>query len=500
MNDRRPLSSFASRNAMNLTLLAVASTCVSLLNPAHGQVPDTLALSDAISIARENNLGILRSGESVHAAQAGERRAHAERRLPRLDLSVTTSGDESPLSVYDTLGARYRIPQSATTIDGSLVLTQPLPLDARVDVNATGYQRDQTLEGLVTPDMEGTVEARVSVPVFDRSGSVRDAHRHSEWALGRARLAHEAALADLDLSVTRSYYSLVRSLGQLEIQRQSARESKEQAVTARLKLNAGLIAEGDALQLEVARDLVEADLVTSKGNVERARDQLGNILGLEASRDWEVDRDIPPIFEGSIDAEEALSGALARRTELRDADLDIASQRLNVETARSAGGVNGAVEASYGLRGTGADVQSAYDDRGRERAFRVALNLPLWDSWDRKRLVDISKAALATSELSREEIRRGIILDVRETLRALDEAQARAAVLDRAATAARRAYEMATQRFAGGMIDSQRLLQEQTALYQAQSNRLNARIDVHLAWAEMKRALLGPVPIAEQRN
>lgn len=495
MNDLRPIYMHGSWRAKGKRLLGVASWCVFSTAPVLGQVPDTLTLGDAIDIARENNLGILRSVESLRTAEAGERRAHADRRLPRLELSVIASGDESPLSVYDTLGARYRIPQSSTLVDGTVTLVQPLPLDARIDLNASGYQRDQTVDGDVAPDVESNVEARVSIPIFDRSGSVRDAHRQSEWALARAELAHEAALADLDLSVTRSYYGLVRALGQLEIQRQSARENEEQAVTARLKLQSGLIAEGDALQLEVARDLAQADLVTSTGNVERARDQLSDVLGLDTFLHWEIDRVIPAIFEGRVNADSAISGALARRTELRDANLDVASRRLNVETTRSGGGINGALEAAYGLRGTGTDAQSAYDDRGRERSFRVAVTLPIWDSWDRKRLVDISKAGLATAKLSREATRRSIILDVRESLRSLEEAQARAAVLDRAATAARRAYEMASQRFAGGMIDSQRLLNEQTALFQAESNRLNARIEVHLAWASLRHSLLGPVPV-----
>jgi outer membrane protein TolC len=82
-------------------------------------------------------------------------------------------------------------------------------------------------------------------------------------------------------------------------------------------------------------------------------------------------------------------------------------------------------------------------------------------------------------------------------LRSYTEAVARARVLERAADAAERAYEIARKRFEAGNIDSQRLLQEQAAQRQAATDQLNAIIDVHLMLAALERAVRQPLTLAD---
>ena len=267
-----------------------------------------------------------------------------------------------------------------------------------------------------------------------------------------------------------------------------------QAETARQKLRAGLLAEGDVLQLEVARDLAQASLVTARGDVDRSRDALAEVLGLDHDVPFAVDRAVPPPPELDVDAEAVLARALERRTEILDARIDLQSARLDLDVTRAAGGIDASIVASTGLQGDGTTMRDAIDARVPDRSVGASLSLPIWDGGRRRRLVDEARARRVTSQLSAEESRRGVINAVPERLRALEESRGRAEVLERAVDAARRSYEIAGARFEAGTIDSQRLVQEQDAHARAESDHLNAVIDVHLAIASLRRSILGPIP------
>ncbi len=453
-----------------------------------------MTLEEAIAIALESNLGVRQSRKDLDVAGSTRERAHADRYLPTLEIALGAESSASPLTVFDTTGARYLLDEESTSGDGSILLRQPLPFDATLGFQGAATHRRREQQGTALPtEVDGEIEATLTIPLLDRSGSAVDADEIAARDLEKAQIAHEAAVGDLTLSVVRSYYGLTRAQGLLDIRTRSYEASRSQAARAREKFRAGLIAEGDLLQLEVARDLGEASLVTAKGSVASARESLNDLLGRLPGAATNIDSEVPPPPVIELDEATLLNRALERREEIARARIATENARLSVDTAGSAQGVNGRIELGAGLRGDGSNLRSTIENRQRNRSARVTLDWALWD-WGRgRRRVDEARAAVERSTLAEEDARRSVRLDLRARLRAYDEALSRASVLKRAELAATRAYEIAVSRFEAGNIDSQRLLQEQQSLQRAESDRLNAVIDVHLTLAEMERAVMGPL-------
>ncbi len=474
--------------------------CVALLlvaplaREARAAEPAPLGLEQAQAIALEANFGLRQSRIEIAQARSARMRSSAQRRLPELELSVGAESGLSAFSVFDTTGARHLLDQESTAADGALLLTQPLPFQARLELEGSGVHRQRAQEQADLPiEVDGIAEARLAVPLLDRSGSLDDADRQAALDLEQARLDHDAALADLRVQVVESYYGLVRAQGLLGIRARSHEASRTQAERAQEKFAAGLIAEGDLLQLEVARDLSEASLITSRGGVARTREALNDVLGRAASAPLAVRAEVPPPPPVELEPERLLERALERREEIRGARLATESARLTARGASSARGINGELELGAGLRGNGHDLRSAYQGRQAERSARLSFDWALWDGARGRRLVDEARAEVERSSLAEEQARRRVTLDLRAQIRRYREARVRARVLERAESAATRAYEIALIRFEAGSIDSQRLLQEEDARRRAESDRLNAVIDVHLALAALERAVMGPI-------
>lgn len=454
-----------------------------------------LTLEEAVARALVHNLGQRRSRLSLEIRRSEAKRAEARRRRPRVEADVSASVARAPLTVFETTGSRHVLDQESRTTQAEIRITQQLPLNGSLAIRATGSEQVRDLDDSLLPrEVDGALEANLGFPLLDRSGSFADAETRVRWAEEDAALAHRAASADLEVRVVGAFYELVRALGQAEIREQAHAESRAQAALARQKLTAGLIPEGDALQLEVTRDLAEAAAIDVMASVQRARDELATLLGAPLTPGLHIHDEVPDAPHATVDEARAMDLALANRIELHRAEIAVSQARLTQAEAQSAGGINGRLNASVGLRGTGASAASARDQRVRDGALGVSFHLPLWDAGIQRRIVNEAAATVAQIELDREATVRAITLDLRQRFRGLQRARGRARVLATAESAARRAWEIAQRRFEAGNIDSQRLVQEQNSFRQSESAHLDAIIDVHLALATLRRAILSPVP------
>lgn len=489
-----PIRRFTTIIALALIVCAWPGRQASAELSATEGAADTLNLTQILELAFRDNLSLRSSRRDLEIAESSRARAHNERHLPSLDLSWDVQSRNSPLTVFDTTGTRHLVEEESVSTDGRLSLEQPLPLDAKLSLSGSALQRLRSQGATDLPaESDGELAAVVSLPLFDRSGSLRDADQRSAWELERAQLAHQSEQADLRLRIIRAYYDLLRAEGLLALQARSYAQSQSQATRAGEKLRAGLLAEGDLLQLEVARDLSEASLFSGRGSVERAREELNDAMGRAPEFPLTISSHVPPPPRLRIDPDSLLVPALARRAEIRRARLGTAGARLSAASTRSSQGINASLEAGLGLRGSGEDLGAAFDDLTQDRSASLNLNWTLWDFGRGRRLVDEARAEVERSRIAEEEAGRQLVLELREQVRAYERALARARVLERAALAARRSHEIAIQRFEAGNIDSQRLLQEQAAALEAGSDHLSAVIDVHLAVAALERAILGPL-------
>ena len=123
--------------------------------------------------------------------------------------------------------------------------------------------------------------------------------------------------------------------------------------------------------------------------------------------------------------------------------------------------------------------------------FNVGLlvRIPIWNWGDVAYKVRASKGATAIANLELEEAREKIELQVNQNTFKVDEANKRLAMAQSAIEQANENLRTANLGFSEGVIAPTVVMEAQTAWLQAQSQKIDAEIDVKLSHVELNKAL-----------
>ena len=235
-----------------------------------------LSLDDAIDIALEQ--GFEMKSHRLTLIQAEQSRLAAKYRFrTNIDMSFNTPSwtenvREVPvanaLPVYNSLGTlRYQ---------GQLNITQPLPTDGRISLRSRLYQSKEsnyfaeTDNTLKRKDFLSSVSIWFSQPLFTFNRIQTDLRR-AELNYEKSSLTLNRNELDVIFNVTSAFYALYRSTRSYEISTETLEQQQQQYDTARLKYEAGLIPEVEALRLEVDLATAQSSLLEAEANLERQK-------------------------------------------------------------------------------------------------------------------------------------------------------------------------------------------------------------------------------------
>jgi outer membrane protein TolC len=132
---------------------------------------------------------------------------------------------------------------------------------------------------------------------------------------------------------------------------------------------------------------------------------------------------------------------------------------------------------------------------GFERKFRgfwnvgVTMRVPLWNWGDVMYKVRASKGATSIANLELAEARELIELQVNQTTFKVDEANKKLLMAQKNIQRADENLRMANLGFREGVITPTVVMEAQTAWLQAQSQKIDAEIDVKLSQVELQKSL-----------
>ena len=119
----------------------------------------------------------------------------------------------------------------------------------------------------------------------------------------------------------------------------------------------------------------------------------------------------------------------------------------------------------------------------------VLVRIPLWNWGDVMYKVRASKSATAIANLELEDAREKIELQVNQSSLKVTEANKRLAMANASIERAEENLRMANVGFSEGVITATTVMEAQTAWLQAQSQLIDALIDVRLSDVELQKAL-----------
>lgn len=448
--------------------LLIASTC---------STAEVLSLQECIDLAMQNNLQHQRNQQDLDNSRVQLTTAQAPFTFG-MDAFVTAPSFTGLRDTQENVALQTRVREENTDVSysGNLRMTQRLRHLGQFTLTSAALRRD--------------FSSNRREDFLDYSGSTRLAYerdllaqpseeialKRAEHSLQSARLNFDRQRLQLEGQVIDDYYDLVQSVRELEIEEQRLAQSRANLELAQRKFEVGLIAEVEALRLQVEMLQAEATYDQAQTDIELRRDLLRETLGLDVwepiTIDTEVQYEIHP-----IDAERALEIGLARRTDMKRAEIFEEINELNIAEARRRNGINATFGANVSMQGRGPEIGDVSDTFERNRwGVDLQITLPLIDSGQRQANISQARIALEQSRLNREQQRRLIIQQVRDATRRVHEAERQIDLRQAALEFAQRTYDVEQSRFELGLADSQQLLQAQGNLTQAQINALAAVI------------------------
>ena len=474
-----------------IQLALLLSTTIPLCQTAGAQQSPVLTLQDCIKLARQQGPEHLRDRWDLDRSHYNLNQARAPfEPNANLDLTLPTY-NESNRSVEDpSFINRVRLEDIDFRYRGALNVSQRVPHIGNFSIEADAERRNFISNRQADfVDYRGDMTFRYNRQIFTEPREEINL-KSAELNFANARSRFHRRELDLENRIVQAYYNLVQSVRQLTIEEQRRKQSKASFDQAQRKFEIGLIAETEALSLKVA--LLEADAQYDRAatNIERQRDRLRDLLGMNPVEALEVDTEVDDT-RYNIDKSRAIAAALRHRLDLHEADITEEISELNLKSTKQNNGLRATVNASVGLRGQGDEIEEVSSTFERNLwNVNVQVQMPLIDGGDRRAQIGQARIDLERSKHDRKNLRRTITLDVRDALRNLSEAERQIELNRERLEVAERNYSLESSRFDLGIADSQNLLDAQASLTSASINALDAVITYQLQLMGLRLATM----------
>lgn len=287
--------------------------------------------------------------------------------------------------------------------------------------------------------------------------------------------------------MTASYYNLIGAQRSIEIAASAVDESERLLKAAQTKKEEGLVAKIDVIRAEVQLAQTQARLVSAKRGYESEVDSFINLLGLELGTPLTIDTTIKVSFR-TISLDSTISLAFRNRTDYRSSELNLALDTLSLKIAKRDLLPDVTVGASYSGSESGDNFGDAFRLSNTAWAASVSWSVPFWQNrTSLKESYLQSVASQKIDEIALDDLRRGIILDVRQGIIGVLEAEENLHILEKSVAAAEESLRLAKLSYEEALISYLDVVNAQNDYTTVQNSHTNALIGYLRALANLDR-------------
>jgi outer membrane protein TolC len=448
---------------------------------------EVLSLEKAITIALKESYSIKQAEYSLESSQKNleaiklglKTQIELEFDLPRYSRSL-----KSQFNVIT--GSEEFFQVGNTTLESRLFFTQPIIFtNGTFSLVGSMFGRDQFGSESTKRDYYSNLSFRLYQPLFTFN-TLSASLTRAEVNLKKSERNYSKAEQDIIYNVTAAFYQLYQSKKSVEITKEKVNQTKLSYETAQNKFKAGLVAEVEALQLEIDLSSSRNELLYAETRYEEAKDNFKLLIGLPLKAEFEIIASVEykPI---EVDIDIAIDFALKNRPELKNSEADVELNELTVNEVDSKGNINAVLSANYGINKNDNKLKDVFSAFAEDRSVTFTLSIPVWDWGKNNREVESAEANLKLSRLSSENLKEQVKKEIISVINKLKSSKARVEVLSKSVELAQKSYDISLARFQSGTITSFDLSQMQLRLTDAKTNSLNALIDYKLALADLTR-------------
>jgi outer membrane protein len=417
-----------------------------------GRAQERLTLSHAIEATLSANPQMVaaRAASGEAAQQAPQARAGL---LPRVDFTQSWQRGNQPVFVFGSLLAQRQFAEA-----------------------------DFALRSLNHPAALTNARSALSVEqvLFD-GGRTRAALRTATRAAAEARAGERQTRNDLALAATRAYGQALRAAAERRTAGSAATAAEENVRTAEARRDAGTGTEADVLSMRVHLAQMRARAIDAASGERIARGDLNRLMDAPLDREWSPEEPVVGA-PSQADPTALVEQAMRQRPEIEQAAIRGDISRAMQQAARSAllpqVAIQGGYEWNDGARSGPAGAWIA--------GASVRLNVFAGGAT----LARIRQAsfALRRTEAEQSQVEVAVRLELLTAVEQLGAARARQDIGRAAVAEARESQRMIRDRYEAGLAPATDVIRADTAVLEAEAQRINALVDVMVGEAAVLRA------------
>ncbi len=280
--------------------------------------------------------------------------------------------------------------------------------------------------------------------------------------------------------IVQLYVQILYVTEAVEVNSQILDISKQNASRGQEMYKVGLLSKADLSQLEAQAAQDEYNLVNIKGTLEDYKLQMKYLLRLDY--DFEFNVVVPETSNeqalGLIPSvESVLSLALENRPEIRNAQLNIDSNNLDIDIAKAGAGPSVSLSGSIGTN-TMTGMGNSWANQVKNNfngVIGATLSIPIFDNRSTKTAVNKAKIELLQSKLNLEDTKSSLALTIEGFWINATSNQQRFISAQASVKSAEDSYELLCEQFRLGLKNIVELTSGKSTLLEAQQNRLESK-------------------------
>jgi len=466
--------------------MTVMYLVLSFITAASLPAQEGMTLEKSLSIAEANSptmkitrLSLIRSQENLNAQNASLK--------SQFSLLLTPFSYSQNRAFNELISSYNSVKQTQTY--GTFTIMQPIIwTDASVSLtNTFGYL--DSYSQFATTQQKGfsnNLAINLQQPLFTYNRT-KLALKELQLALENAQLNYAIQLLDLEKQVTQAFYFVYQQQQSLDIARQAYQNMQKSYEVSKNKVDAGISPREEMFQAELNLATTRSDFENKQVSLENAKDDFKLLVGMSLYEDLIV---IPNISVDtvSVNIAYAIDQGLNNRMELRQHKIDIENSQFDLIQTKAQNEFKGNLGLSIGLFGDNSKFKNVYDKASTTDNEEVSLSLtiPLWDWGKRKSMIKASEASLQTSEVSLEQEKNNIILDIRKVYRNLINLRNQIEIAKQNVTNAQLTYDLNLEKYKNGDLTGMDLNIYQNQLSEKQLTYTNSLISYKLELLNMK--------------
>lgn len=464
-----------------------------------GKAQNFLSLDSCRALALANNKDLLISNEKINAAHYQHKAAFTNY-LPSFSATGTYMRNQKEFSLLNNdqkaalsgLGTNLAGPlQQAAGIIAQLhpEIASQIPALGASLTSAFNEAGSSLVDALRTDTRNVYAGAITLTQPLYMGGKIRAYNKITKYAEELAQQQHQGGMQEVIMSTDQAYWQVISLVNKKKLAEGYLKLLQQLDSDVEKMIAEGVATKADGLSVRVKVNEAEMTLTKVEDGLSLARMLLCQLCGIDLSSPITLaDENMEDIPLLTPETHFDMSTAYANRPEIRSLELatQIYKQKINVTRAEHLPSI--ALMGNYMV--TNPSVFNSFENKFKGMwNVGVMVQIPIWHWGEGIYKTKAAKAEARIAQYQLQDAREKIELQVNQSAFKVKEASKKLVMATKNMEKADENLRYATLGFKEGVIATSNVLEAQTAWLSAQSEKIDAQIDVKLTEIYLKKSL-----------